>query len=168
MNKQSPLIILSVIICTGFQIQAFGQNGVVTVGGEVEKPLKLDSNTIQKMKHVTVKAVAHADHKLHEYSGIPLSEIIKESGAISGNQLKGKYLAKYVLVKAADGYQAVIALPETDSAFTDKVIILADREDGASLPQNAGPFQIIVPGDKRPARCVRQVVAINILSAKQD
>lgn len=115
-----------------------------------------------------IKAISHSDHKEHVYSGIPLYEIIKEAGAIPGNQLKGKYLAKYVLIKASDGYQAVIALPEIDTAFTDKVIILVDKEDDKALPPNDGPFKIIVPGDKRPARCVRQVVAINILSAKQD
>ena len=92
--------------------------------------------------------------------------IITECGAVPGNQLRGKYLAKYILVSGSDGYNAVIALAEADTAFTDKVIILADEEDGKALSANVGPFQLIVPGDKRPARSVWHVTSINILSAK--
>jgi hypothetical protein len=81
-------------------------------------------------------------------SGVPLSVIIRESGAIPGNQLRGKYLAKYVLISGADGYNTVIALPEIDTAFTDKVIILADKEDGKTLSPDVWPFQIVVPDIK--------------------
>jgi hypothetical protein len=139
---------------------------IVTVGGEVATPLKLDSSNLERMKHVEVKAISHQDHHEHSFSGVPLSVIISQSGAIPDNQLRGKYLSKYILVTGADGYKAVIAIPETDPAFTDNTIILADREDGKILDKNTGSFQIIVPGDKRPARCVRQVVAIDILSSK--
>lgn len=169
MNQKNTFVRLFVTMLTVFpHLQALTQNAVVTIGGEVEKPLKLDAAAMQQMKQVHVQAVAHKDQKQHDYSGVPLSEIIKESGAIPGNQLKGAYLAKYVLVKASDGYQAVIALPEIDTAFTDEIIILADKEDGKPLSAEAGPFQIIVPRDKKAARCVRKVVAINVLSAKQD
>jgi hypothetical protein len=44
--------------------------------------------------------------------------------------------------------------------------ILADEEDGKTLSPDVGPFQIVVPGDKRPARSVWPVVSINILTAK--
>lgn len=169
MKKHFTLIILfRIIFLTFSSLPAVSQSPFVTVSGEVEKPLRLDAETILKMKRANITSISHSDHKQHLYSGILLSDIIKESGAIPGNQLKGKYLAKYILIKAADNYQAVIALPETDTAFTDKIIILADKKDGKALPPDVGPFQIIVGGDKRPARCVRQVTAINILSAKQD
>ena len=164
--KTYETLILLFAVTIFLNLRATSQNVVVTVGGEVEKPLQLDAETIKKMNHVSVTAVSHSDHKEHSYSGIPLSVIIRESGAVPGNQLRGKYLAKYVLVSGADGYNAVIALPEIDTAFTDKVIILADEEDNKALSPDAGPFQLIVSGDKRPARSVWHVVSINILSAK--
>lgn len=169
MNQKYTFIILFVIMLTVFShLQALTQTAVVTIGGEVEKPLKLDATAMHQMKQAHVQIVAHKDHRQHDYSGVPLSEIIRESGAIPGSQLKGAYLSKYILVKASDDYQAIIALPEIDTAFTDEVIILADKEDGKPLSDEAGPFQVIVPGDKKAARCVRKVVAINILSAKHD
>lgn len=44
--------------------------------------------------------------------------------------MKGKRLTNCLLVEAADGYRAVIALPELDPAFTDKQTVLALLRDG--------------------------------------
>jgi hypothetical protein len=68
----------------------------------------------------------------------------------------------YVIVEAADGYQALFALPELDPAFTDRVILLADHRDGQPLDARTGPFQIVVPGEKKHARWVRQVTGLRI------
>jgi hypothetical protein len=72
----------------------------------------------------------------------------------------------YVLVKARDGYAAVFALPEFDPGFTDTVILLADQRGGHSLDAVEGPFRIIVPGEKRHARWVRQVTELEVKSAE--
>ena len=68
--------------------------------------------------------------------------------------------------EAADGYQAVFALPELDPAFNDRVIILADRFDGSPLTARDGSWQIVVVGEKRQARWVRQVVALTIRNSE--
>jgi hypothetical protein len=47
-------------------------------------------------------------------------------------------------------------LSEQDPELTDRVILLADAKDGQPLAPNEGPFRIIVPGEKRAARWVRQ------------
>src|SRR5713226_4105039 len=69
-------------------------------------------------------------------------------------------LALFLVVGAADGYHAVFALPELDHAFTDRIIILADRRDGKPLAEKEGPLRIVVPDEKREARWVRQVVSL--------
>ncbi len=71
-----------------------------------------------------------------------------------------------MLVSAADGYQAVIALPETDPDFTDQTIILANKMDGEELPPNFGPYRLVVPQDKRPARSAMRVTRIEVLDAR--
>ena len=71
----------------------------------------------------------------------------------------------YLLVEAADGYRVVFALPELDPAFTDRVILLADRADGHPLDNKEGPFHIVVPGEKRMARWVRQVTSLKVVQA---
>ncbi|MDQ2793792.1 MAG: molybdopterin-binding protein, partial [Bacteroidota bacterium] len=67
-----------------------------------------------------------------------------------------------VLASAADGYQAVFALAELDPSFATRPVLLADRCDGQPLPATAGPYQIIVPDEKKMGRCVRQVRALRV------
>jgi hypothetical protein len=72
----------------------------------------------------------------------------------------------YVAVKGADGYEAVFALPELDPDFSDRIILLADRRDGQPLSAREGAFRIIVPGEKRHARWVRHVTALEVEEAR--
>ncbi len=55
------------------------------------------------------------------------------------------------------------ALPELDAAFTDQIVVLATARDGRPLPPEAGPYQIVVPREKRPARWVRQVQRLRVV-----
>jgi hypothetical protein len=77
--------------------------------------------------------------------------------------LRGKRLSFCLLVEAADGYRVVFALPELDPAFTDRVILIADRADGQPIGSHDGPFRIVVPGEKKMARWVWQVTALKIV-----
>ena len=137
---------------------------ILTVGGEVEKTLKLTASDLSKLPRHTVRAKGH-DEKEHKYEGVMLGEVLAQAGVKFGKELRGKALGTYLLVEAADGYQAVYALPELDPAYTDKVILLADRQDDAPLPALAGPLQIVVPDEKRHGRWVRQVKSLTIRRA---
>ena len=90
-------------------------------------------------------------------------DVLKAAGVKFGQDLRGKgRLANYLVVKAADGYRAVFALPELDPAFSDRVILLADHRDTKPLDAQHGRVQIIVPGEKKHARWVRQVITLRI------
>jgi len=65
-------------------------------------------------------------------------------------------------VEARDHYRAVFAWAEVDAGFMDKPIYVAIRRDGKPLPDAAGPFQLIVPGEKRQGRSVRQLTALRV------
>ena len=135
----------------------------VMVGGDVPHPYTLTAATLSSMPRRTVKAGA-PDHGLPDasYEGVALSDILARAGAPLGSALRGPAMATYVVVSAADNYRVVFALPELDSAFTDRVIILADRKDGQLLGAKDGPVRLIVPGEKRPARWEREVTAITV------
>jgi DMSO/TMAO reductase YedYZ molybdopterin-dependent catalytic subunit len=137
---------------------------VLTVGGEVEKPLKLSVSDLSKFPRRSVQAKDH-DGKEHRYDGIELQEILRQAGVKQGKELRGKALALFLLVEAADNYQAVFALPELDPEYTDRVILLVDKQDGQPLPSTQGPFRLIVPGEKIFTRWVRQVKSLTILRA---
>jgi DMSO/TMAO reductase YedYZ molybdopterin-dependent catalytic subunit len=138
----------------------------VKVAGDVTTPLTLDAATLHQFTQTTVIR-KDKDGKIdHTYTGVTLSEILKKAGATMEDALKGKNLTKYLLVEASDNYQVVFALAELDKNYTDRLIILADTVDGKPLPAGEGPFRIIVQDEKKPARCVRQVIGLKVISAK--
>jgi DMSO/TMAO reductase YedYZ molybdopterin-dependent catalytic subunit len=134
---------------------------VVKVEGEVSTPLRLTAAELMQFPRQTVMARAH-DGKESRFEGVALFDVLKKAGLATGKELRGKAVALYLVVDAADGYRAVFALPELDPAFTDRVILLADRRDGQALSSGDGPLQIVVPGEKRHARWVRQVIALRV------
>jgi len=158
--KAASILILSGLLSTSIQAQE------VNVGGTVTKPFKINASSFATMKRIEVSTGGH-DGKTHIYSGVSLYEILTKAEAIPANQLKGRQMAKYVLISAADNYQVVLAIPEFDPAFTDQLIILADQQDGEKLPANFGPFRLVVPKDKKQARSVMRVTAIDVLDARK-
>jgi len=96
------------------------------------------------------------------YSGTPLVEVLKAGGLLLDSDMAAirETVTMTVLVEATDGYRAVFSLAELDPELIDRVVLLADTKDGRPLPPREGPFRIIVPGEKRPARWVRQVKAV--------
>jgi hypothetical protein len=71
-----------------------------------------------------------------------------------------------VRVIGLDNYTVDFALTEFDPVFSDRSIVLAERQDGGPLPENARPFRLIVTGDEHPARWVRQVKSIEVVPIK--
>lgn len=137
----------------------------IKISGEVTKPLTLSATDLAGMKHTTV-SVKGRDGKEHNYSGVPLQVLLEQAGVTMGKELRGENLSKYLLVRCADGYEVLFSLAETDSSFTDRVIVLADAYDGKPIIAEKGPFQLAVPGEKKPARSCFQVTELIIKYAK--
>jgi hypothetical protein len=70
-----------------------------------------------------------------------------------------------VLAEASDGYRVVYALVELDSDFQESDVIVADTMNGAPLREKQGPFKMVAPHDKRPARSVRMLKSLTVVSA---
>ena len=94
-----------------------------------------------------------------------LSDLLSKAGVPLGDKLRGPALATYVVAQASDGYAVVYSIAELDPALTDNRIILADTMDGKPLAGKEGPFRIVVPGDKRPARWIRMVNVLHVENA---
>ena len=117
------------------------------------------------MPRRSVRAKGH-DGKEALFEGVELGDVLKLAGVKFGEQLRGKELALFLIVRAADNYRAVFALPELDHGFTDRIILLADLRDGKPLSEKEGPLRLVVPDEKREARWVRQVVTFTIRRAE--
>lgn len=138
----------------------------ISVQGEVLHPVVLKASDLAAMKQVTVTVKDEAGQE-QTYSGVAVSDILGQAGVTLGKQLRGENMSKYLLVKSGDGYEVLFSLPELDSAFSDKTIILADQLNGQPLPGGKGPFRIIVPGEKKHARWIWEVRTLTVGFAKE-
>lgn len=162
-NLKSKLLVIAFL---SISFSVFSQNtNTVSVSGEVITPLNLSVQDLSAYKQISHK-VKDRDGKEHEFKGVALIEVFEKVGVTTGSKLRGKNLAKYVLIKAEDGYEVIYSLPEIDPEFTDQVIMLATEKDGKPLPNGEGPFRIITPNDKKQARWIREVESIKIVFAK--
>jgi DMSO/TMAO reductase YedYZ molybdopterin-dependent catalytic subunit len=151
-----------VFVCNAQQA-AKQDTSKVSVEVSGAKPITISAAEFAKYPRKEVRGKDH-DGKESVYSGVELREILKPLGVTFGTALRGKQLSQYILIEAADGYRAVLAIAELDPEFTDDVVILADTQDGKPLSEKDGKFQIIVPADKRHGRWVRQTIAIRVRS----
>ena len=163
--KRLLLVFTFVLIAT---VAGLGQTdaakaapSTVTVDVPGAKPLTISAMEFAKYPRKEVRGKDH-DGKESVYSGVELREILKPLGVKFGTEMRGKQLAQYMLVEAADGYRVVFAIAELDPEFTDDAVILADTQDGKPLAEKDGKYQIVVPTDKRHGRWVRQVTALHV------
>jgi len=82
-----------------------------------------------------------------------------------GEALRGPAMTTYVLAETADGYRVVFSLAELNSGIIDSEVIVANTIDGAPLGDKLGPFRLVAPHEKRPARWVRMLKSIVVVRA---
>jgi len=128
------------------------------------KQTVLARSDIESLPHV--KVATHGSENNSTFEGVALKTVLEKGGVEFGHSMRGQRLASCLLVEAADGYRAVIALPEIDPDFTDKQIVLAFLQDGKPLDTKAGPYRIVIPDEKRMARWVRQVTTLKIVDVQ--
>jgi hypothetical protein len=161
MRKRSLFFAASLLL-TLHAVLAQSQQLSVQTGSAKPTVLTLaDLEALPRVKVTTDKPGAST-----VFEGVALEAVLEKAGLPFGETLRGKRLASCLLVEAADGYRAVIALPELDPAFSDKQIILAFSKDGKPLDDKEGPYRIVIPEEKRMARWVRQVTTLKIVDVQ--
>jgi hypothetical protein len=121
---------------------------------------------LKSMPRTTV--AVHNEHSRADetYVGVRLVDLLAKMGAPLGKDLRGAALSGYLVATGSDGYLAVLALAEVDPTFHSGEVLVADTMNGAPLDAKSGPFKLVVTEDKRPARWVRNLVSIELKSAK--
>src|ERR1700730_10297504 len=105
------------------------------------------------------------DKKTVAYEGVLLESCFAGPAYCGGGESTRAGMASYVLAEAADGYRVVFSLAELDSGILESEVIVADTMDGAALAAKQGPFRLVAPHEKRPARWVRMLKSITIVRA---
>jgi DMSO/TMAO reductase YedYZ molybdopterin-dependent catalytic subunit len=132
----------------------------VTVPGGT--PLDLGAADVADLPHTELRAVdSHGKGGL--FRGVEVLELLHRAGAASGEALRGSHLRDVVRVECADGYIVAFTLAELDPGLGARRVLLADALDGKPLGADQGPWRLVVPDDKRPARWARQVRKVTVV-----
>jgi DMSO/TMAO reductase YedYZ molybdopterin-dependent catalytic subunit len=135
------------------------------VSGAVSTPLVLTVMELKKMPRKTLTVVNPHNKKMETYEGVLVEELLHRAGVPQGEQLRGSSMATYVVAGAGDGYRVVFSLAELDSGILESEVIVADTMDGTPLGEKEGPFRLVAPHEKRPARWVRMLNSITVVRA---
>ena len=117
----------------------------------------MTANDLMAMPRHSVTANQHG--KEVTYEGVYMRDVLAKAGVPFGADLKGKALSMYVLATAHDGYAVVYTLTEMDPAFSEGDLLIADKVGGP--PE--GPFRVIAPHDRKPARSLRMLESIDVV-----
>lgn len=118
--------------------------------------------TLAALPHTTVTVYNEHAKANQTYSGVPLIDLLTKLGV--PDKPRGKQFRIYLVAAGSDGYEVVYSLGEVTPDVHDATVLVADSEDGKALT-GSGPLQLIATGEKRPARWVRNLVAIRVLTA---
>ena len=103
--------------------------------------LGLSVSELAKLPAIEVEAVDRGTK--HRYTGILVWDILNQFRAQLGDALPDSVPSIVVRVTGLDNYSVDFALTEFDPAFSDRSIVLAERQDGSPLPENALPFRFL-------------------------
>jgi len=134
-----------------------------TVGGAVTAPLTISAADLKKTARTTLHVTNPHNHQEETYEGVPLAVLLQQAGVPHGEQIRGPWMAACVVAEAADGYRVVFSLAELDSGFLDSDVHVADTMNGAPLAATEGPFKLVAPHEKRPARWIRMLKSITVV-----
>jgi DMSO/TMAO reductase YedYZ molybdopterin-dependent catalytic subunit len=133
------------------------------ISGAVTTPLDVTAADLKAMPRKTLRVDNAHSKKMEVYEGVLVEDLLQKAGVPQGEQLRGQAMASYILVEAADNYRVVFALEEFNSSFMDSEIIVADTLDGMPIPGALGPFRLVAPHEKRPARWVEMVKSLTVV-----
>jgi hypothetical protein len=162
--KIRRLSVFLVWILTVTSLAAHAQGSLKVQNGVQQTSVSLDA--LKALPHKTVTVHNPHENADETYAGVPLIELLKQVGAPTGKDVRGKALAEYVVATGSDGYKAVLALAEIEPDFHPGDVLVADAMNGKPLDAKVGPFRLVVTDDKRPARSVRNLVSVELRTAE--
>jgi hypothetical protein len=161
--KISAALAMAAMLSLPVRAQAPAPATELKIIGGTSSTQIVDAADLKKMPRKTLTVVNPHNKRTEVYEGVPLEELLHRAGVPQGEQLRGPALATYVVAEAEDGYRVVFSLAELDSGIQDADVLVADAMDGAPLGTNEGPFKLVAPHEKRPARWVRMLKSITVV-----
>jgi hypothetical protein len=146
-------------------VPIYPKDSLVITADSYHAPVALSLADFHALPHVTLKVHNGHSNTDETYSGVPLASLLSKVSAPLGSELRKEALTNYLIATGSDGYAVVLSLAEVDPSFHEGQVLVADTRDGQPLGKS-GPFELIVSGDKRPARWVHNLESVALQSVR--
>jgi hypothetical protein len=160
-SASSPILVAQAMHHGGSSIPSSS----LTIRTSDGKTVTLSDDELAALPHKSV-TVLNAHSKANEtYAGVPLSDLLTKVQVPQGEQVKGALFMTVVIAEGTDGYQVLYSLAEIDPAIHTGDVIVADTMNGKKLDKD-GAFKLVSTEEKRPARWVRNLKSIEVITVR--
>lgn len=137
------------------------KGAAIALEGRLKHPQSLDLASLRRLPSEQIQVSFQSERGATNatYTGVRLWTVIAAAGGIDDDE-KSAELRHTIWVTGRDGYFIVLSTGEIAPEFGGKPALIAygrDRE-----PADEAGLRLIMPGDKRGGRNVRDVVAIRV------
>ncbi len=105
---------------------------------------------------------AHAN-KDEVYTGVAVSDLLRAAGLPFSKETQQTLLRSYLRAQGTDFYFVLFSASEVEPDLNTSSVLVATGVDGHDLGAD-GAFKLVGSGDKRPARWVRNLVSLTLLT----
>lgn len=142
-----------------FACSAVAQSPTLTLDGKVKQLQQWTLDDLRKMpaEHVDVSYQTEHGPVSASFTGVLLWSLINSAGGLDDPK-NGAAVRHAIRLTATDGYVVVTSTGEISPDFGGKAAIIAYERDGKPV----SGFQLIMPGDKRGGRNIRDIATIEI------
>lgn len=152
---------LPLLVLIAFVLPAVAQDKfAVELLGVGDKTITLTPESLKALPPVEMDVTFQTSKGISSgrYKGVLFWDVLKANGAFEGLEHSAELTATFTVL-ASDDYLIAFSIGEIHPDFGNTAMMLADQVDGKPLE---GGYRIIVPGDTRGARNVRDVVKIEL------
>ncbi len=132
----------------------------LTVGGHSRQISSTDLSRMPQ-ERITVHNT-HSDRD-ETYTGVALSELLRAGGLLFSKETQATFLRSYLRAEGTDFYFVIYSASEITPDLSNCDVIVATQVNGHDLGRE-GRFKLVSTGDKRPARWVRNLLSISLVT----
>ena len=152
-------LLLLLAVSLSAPVAAHGQSLVIKRVDGTERTL--NATALANLPRARGVTLDHGDTL--RYEGWLLKDVLRAAEAGPVDSLRGPALRRLVVFVGRDGYRIVMTLAELDATLGNTSVVVVERQNGAPLTEEIGPLRVLVVGDSRASRWVRQVARIELV-----
>ncbi|MGH6976266.1 MAG: molybdopterin-dependent oxidoreductase [Stellaceae bacterium] len=154
--------LLAMLLALALAAPAAAQTALsLSVGGLVKAPHTFTLADLEKMPWITVDESFQTERgpRHGTWLGVSLWTLLDQSGGVDAPMKES--VRHWLVVTGRDGDAVVLSVGEIDPSFGHATAVIAWSEDGRPFDPQAG-LRLILPGDRKGGRDVRDVVSIEV------